>query len=100
MRLPTASPSLSRSSSGTVSVTAASQRLMNSEATDATSGFRPASTRRSSPRMYASAAPRYCSVENSSVTLTGIPAKIVSSIALRPASVPGILMKKFSSARP
>jgi hypothetical protein len=29
-----------------------------------------------------------------------MPAKIVSSIAVRPASVPGILMKKFSSARP
>jgi hypothetical protein len=28
--------------------------------------------------------------------LTGIPAKIVSSIAFCPASVPGILMKRFS----
>jgi hypothetical protein len=50
--------------------------------------------------MYASAAPRYWSGENSSVTLIGIPAKIDSSIAFRPASVPGILMKKFYSPRP
>ena len=49
--------------------------------------------------MYASAAPRYCSVEKSSVTLIGMPAKIDSSIASRPASVPGILMKMLQAAR-
>ena len=68
---------------------------MNSDATDATRGSRPASMRRSMPRVYASAAARYCSGENSSVTLIGTPAKIDSSIAVRPSSVPGILMNRF-----
>ena len=54
--------------------------------------------RRSMPRMYASAAARYCSRENSSVTLIGTPAKIDSSIAGTPAGVPGILMKRFGRA--
>ena len=45
--------------------------------------------RRSMPRMYASAAARYCSREKSSVTLTGTPAKIASSIAGRPSACPG-----------
>ncbi len=49
--------------------------------------------------MYASAAPKYWSVEKSSVTLIGMPAKIDSSIASRPASVPGILMKTLQAAR-
>jgi hypothetical protein len=37
-------------------------------------------------------------VEKSRVTLTGTPAKIVASIAFKPAAVPGILMKKFGRA--
>ena len=51
--------------------------------------------RRSMPRRYASAAARYCSRENSSVTLIGTPAKIASSIAGSPSFVPGILMKRL-----
>src|SRR5471030_2138994 len=68
---------------------------MNSDATEPTLGSSPASMRRWMPRKYASDAARYCSHENSSVTLTGTPAKIDSSIASRPACVPGILMNKF-----
>src|SRR6516165_7179244 len=49
-------PSRSLSASGTLPVTATSQRLMKIEATDATSGFNPASMRRSMPRMKALAA--------------------------------------------
>ena len=75
---------------------ATSQRLMNSEATEATSGDLPAAMRRSMPRRYASAAATYCSRENSSVTLIGTPAKIDSSIAGMPSGVPGILTKRFS----
>ena len=93
-------PSRLRSSAGASSATATSQRLMNSDATDGTDGSSPASIRRSTPRMNASAAPRYCSRENSSVTLIGTPAKIDSSIAVRPASVPGILMYTLQSAFP
>ena len=37
----------------------------------------------------------YCSRENSSVTLTGTPAKIASSMAGKPSLVPGILMKRL-----
>jgi hypothetical protein len=59
----------------------------------------PASIRRSIPRRYASAAARYCSVEKSRVTLIGIPAKIDSSMAVSPASVPGILTNTLQSAR-
>ena len=88
-------PSLRLRAAGTFSATAASQRLMNSEATELTRGSRPASMRRSMPRVYASAAARYCLGENSSVTLTGTPAKIDSSIAVRPSTVPGILMNRF-----
>ena len=51
--------------------------------------------RRSIPRKYASAAARYCSRENSSVTLIGTPAKIASSMAGRPSLVPGILMNRL-----
>jgi hypothetical protein len=47
------------------------------------------------PRRYASAAVRYCSCENSNVTLTGTPAKIASSIAGMPSAVAGILMNRF-----
>jgi hypothetical protein len=65
---------------------------MNSDATEATSGLRPAVIRRSMPRRQASAADRYCSRENSKVTFTGTPAKIVSSMAGSPSCVPGILM--------
>ena len=46
--------------------------------------------RRSMPRRYASATARYCSLENNSVTLTGTPEKMASSIAGTPAGVPGI----------
>ena len=45
--------------------------------------------------MYASAAARYWSASNSSVTLTGTPAAMLASIAGRPSGVPGILMKRF-----
>ena len=44
--------------SGTSSATATSQRLTKIEATEGTLGSSPASIRRSTPRMYASAAPR------------------------------------------
>ena len=47
------------------------------------------------PRMNASAAARYCSGENRSVTLIGMPAKMASSIAGSPSLVPGILMRRF-----
>ena len=83
------------SSAGTLPATATSQRLMKSEATEATAGFRPAAIRRSTPRRYASAAATYCSREKSSVTLTGTPAKIASSMAGSPSAVPGILMKRL-----
>jgi len=49
-------PSFARSASGVFPITATSQRLMNSEATEPTSGLRPASMRRSMPRRKASAA--------------------------------------------
>ena len=90
-----ASPSRLRSSGGACSATATSQRLINSEATEATLGFSPASIRRSTPRNQAAAAAKYCSRENSSVTLTGTPAKMASSMAGSPAGVPGILMNRF-----
>src|SRR5215467_11105376 len=44
-------PSRSLSAFGTLPVTATSQRLMKIDATDATSGFNPASMRRSMPRV-------------------------------------------------
>ena len=88
-------PSWLRSASGTLSLTAASHRLMNTEATDPTSGWSPAATRRSMPRKNASAAARYCSREKRSVTLIGMPAKIASSMAGSPSLVPGILMRRF-----
>ena len=69
-----------------------SQRLTNSEATDSTLGDRPASRRRSMPRVYASADASVWRGENSSVTLIGTPAKIDASIEGLPWSVPGILM--------
>ena len=90
-----AMPSWLRSASGTLPATAASQRLTNTEATEPTSGLSPASMRRSMPRRNASAAARYCSRENRSVTLIGTPAKIASSMAGRPSLVPGILMNRF-----
>ena len=77
-------PSRSLSDCGTLLDTATSQRLMKIDATERISGVNPASMRRSTPRMNALAAVRYCSSENNSVTLTGIPAKIASSIAGRP----------------
>ena len=81
--------------SGVLPITATSQRLTNSEATEPTLGLRPAAIRRSTPRRYASAAAIYCSRENKSVTLMGTPAKIASSMAGRPSGVPGILMKRL-----
>ena len=79
----------------TFPITALSQRLMKSDATEPTFVPRPASIRRSIPRMYATAAAMYCSRENRSVTLTGTPAKTVSSMAGSPSRVPGILMKRL-----
>ena len=72
-----------------------SQRETKTEATEATAGFSPAATRRSTPRRYASAWAVYCSAENSRVTLTGMPRAMLSSIAPSPSGVPGILMKTF-----
>ena len=51
MRWPIAIPSLLTSSGGTFFATATSQRLMKTEATDATTGLRPAAMRRSTPRI-------------------------------------------------
>ena len=51
--------------------------------------------RRSMPVIHASAAARWCSLEKSSVTFTGIPWWIASVIAGSPSFVPGILMKTF-----
>ena len=79
-------------------MTAPSHRLTNTDATDATTGSRPAAIRRSMPRRYASAAAMYCSRENRSVTFTGIPAAMASSIAGSPSGVPGILMNRFGRA--
>src|SRR6185437_2968392 len=73
MRWPIAMPRRSFSSAGTLSVTATSQRLMNTDATESTLGDLPSAMRRSMPRIQASAAARYCSRENSSVTLIGTP---------------------------
>ena len=53
----------------------------------------PAAILRSMPFGYAPAASLYCSGEKSNVMLIGIPEKIVSSTAFKPAGVPGILMK-------
>jgi hypothetical protein len=53
-----ARPSAVSRLSGTFPVTAESQRLTKTDATDATDGSRPASMRRSMPRRYASAAAR------------------------------------------
>src|SRR5215467_17 len=63
------------SSAGTFPVTATSQRLMKSDATDVMSGCKPASMRRSMPRMKAFAAATYWSSEKRSVTLIGTPAR-------------------------
>ncbi len=68
---------------------------MNTDATEPTFGLSPASMRRSIPRRNASAAATYCSRENSKVTLTGMPAKIASSMAGNPSFVPGILMNRL-----
>ena len=76
-------------------LTATSQRLTKSDNTDATFRSRPAASRRSSPRMVACAAASTCSRENSSVTLTGTPSKITSSMASMPSGVPGILMNRL-----
>ncbi len=85
-------PSWFRRSAGTFDATATSQRLTKIEATERTSGSSPAAMRRSTPRNQASAAARYCSREKSSVTFTGTPAKVASSMAGSPSFVPGILM--------
>src|SRR6185437_1973433 len=73
VRCPIAMPSRSFNSTGTLSTTATSQRLMNIEATESTLGDLPSAMRRSMPRIQASAAARYCSRENNSVTLIGTP---------------------------
>jgi hypothetical protein len=89
--IPSAFPtSATRPASGAVS-----KRLTKTDATHATAGSTPASSRRSTPRRYASAAARYWALSKSSVTLTGTPAKIASSIAWSPSEVPGILMRRF-----
>ena len=88
-------PSRFFSASGTLPVTATSQRLTKTEATEPTWGLSPAAMRRSTPRRYASADAKYCSRENRSVTLTGTPAKIASSIAGKPSFVPGIFMNRL-----
>ena len=80
---------------GTLPTTAASQRLMNSDATESMRGSSPASMRRSMPRSQASAAASYWAQENSSVTFTGTPAKMASSIAGSPSGVPGIFTNRF-----
>src|SRR5437867_8249041 len=69
-----ATPSRFRRPRGAVEAVAASHRLTNTDATEPTLGLSPASKRRSIPRKKASAAARYCSRENRSVTFTGIPA--------------------------
>ena len=98
MRLAIAIPSWLSNSVGTLPATAPSQRLTNTDATEPTSGLSPAAIRRSMPRMKASAAARYCSRENRSVTFTGMPAKIASSMAGKLSFVPGILMNTLGRA--
>src|SRR5882672_3627877 len=88
-------PSWLFSASDTLPATATSQRLTKIDATDRTPGFNPAAMRRSMPRMNASAAARYWSSENNSVTLTGMPTKIASSVAGSPSLVPGILIRRL-----
>src|SRR2546421_8202296 len=56
VRFAIAIPSSSRRLSGTLSATAVSHRLMNTDATEPTLGLSPASIRRSMPRRNASAA--------------------------------------------
>src|SRR5690242_20112167 len=90
-----AMPNLLRKASGTLSIVAPSQRLRKTEATERTSGLRPVDTRRSKPRIYASADATYWSREKRSVTLIGTPFAIDSSIAGTPLLVPGILMNRF-----
>jgi hypothetical protein len=80
---------------GTFPITALSHRLINIDATEHTFGFSPAAIRRSIPQRYASAAAIYCALEKRRVTFTGIPAKMLSSIAASPSLVPGILMKRL-----
>src|SRR5262249_40350768 len=91
-------PSWSCNSAETFSITATSHRLTKTEATDGTCAFNRAATRRSIPRMYASAVARYCSREKRSVTLIGTPAKVGSSIAGIPALVPGNLDEEVRTA--
>ena len=81
--------------SGTRAATAASHRLTKSDPTEPTSGLSPAAIRLLMPRMYASAATTYCSREKRSVTFTGTPAKMASSMAGQPSLVPGILISRF-----
>src|SRR5215469_10197172 len=88
-------PNLSRNASETLSIVAPSQRLRKTEATERTSRPSPADTRRSKPRIYASADAKYCSQEKRSVTLIATPFAIDSSIAGTPLLVPGILMNRF-----
>ena len=81
-----------------LALTATSPRLTNREAAEPTSGLSPGVMRCSMPHRYASAAATYCARENRSVTLIGKRAKIAFSMAGRPSSVPGILMKRLGRA--
>ena len=73
-----------------------STRETKNEATDAiVERSPPPSASRCTPRTYASATSRWRSSEKISVTLTGMPAAIVSSIAGSPSFVAGILMNRF-----
>jgi hypothetical protein len=62
---------------------------------DTAEGSPPPSTRRSTPRMYASTTSAWRSSEKMSVTLIARPAAMQSSIAPSPGSVPGIFTYRF-----
>jgi len=79
-------PSSFRRRSGTLPATAASQAAHEHGRDGATSGSSPAVNAPLDARRNASAAARYCSREKRSVTLTGTPAKIASSMAAGPPS--------------
>jgi len=93
-------PNLSRSSSGTLFVTATSQRLMNTDATRADIGLQTgsdpaldAAQGKPRPRQIFARARR-----DSSVTLTENPAKMASSIAVNPCWRAGYLDKKVGTS--
>ena len=76
--------------SGSIAVSTRETKKLATEWTSAIGWC--AARRRSRPRMYAMWIASYWASEKSSVTLTLIPAAIVSSIAGTPSAVPGILM--------